>query len=277
MVKNLQPLVGATFHSVEVFRPEINPQEYVGFSLEDNLPNSTILSIQNRLKYLLFQTSTVTLLSHLAFTGWWIFDPNSQHFPHRFDYQPKNSSGAVNPKHVKARFHTDKGLLLYSDPRLLGKIRIFPTWEQTLNSRYLINQSPVVDSPAGELHLLNSLDKTSRRIRDVILDQSVAGGVGNYLAGEVLHRAFLSGWEPAKNLLLYQRQNLITAIREVLAEAADQKSFTWLQVFQKAGQPCGRCHSIIVREAWGRRGSYLCPVCQPRLHSTPPEVRYAGE
>uniref|UniRef100_UPI002481E0A9 zinc finger domain-containing protein n=1 Tax=Tessaracoccus bendigoensis TaxID=72764 RepID=UPI002481E0A9 len=37
-----------------------------------------------------------------------------------------------------------------------------------------------------------------------------------------------------------------------------------LNVYGRAGQPCRRCGTPIVREAFTNRSSHFCPVCQRR-------------
>ena len=36
-----------------------------------------------------------------------------------------------------------------------------------------------------------------------------------------------------------------------------------LDVYGRAGLPCGRCGTAVVREDFMNRGSHFCPVCQP--------------
>jgi formamidopyrimidine-DNA glycosylase len=37
-----------------------------------------------------------------------------------------------------------------------------------------------------------------------------------------------------------------------------------LHVYGRTGEPCDRCGSLVVREAFMNRSSFRCPRCQPR-------------
>lgn len=224
-------------------------------------PNTnTICSISRRGKFILFHfTNNLTMASHLGFTGWWIPDWAKEQSPRRF-LHPMD----IN-RHTRVTIQTDKGPIYLIDPRCLSRHRIFTTQEQCLNSRHLCRMGPDADSDLGQLVLKTALPKTGRRIRDVIMDQQIASGVGNYLACESLHRARLHGSEPAKKLTDNQVSLLLSSIRECIQLAESQDNTNWWCVFQRKTCACG---AKVIREAWGKRGHYRCTVCQK-----PPLVR----
>jgi formamidopyrimidine-DNA glycosylase len=48
--------------------------------------------------------------------------------------------------------------------------------------------------------------------------------------------------------------------RDLYGAAGDHRSF--LQVYQREGQPCRRCRTAIERGRWSNRSTYFCPKCQ---------------
>ncbi|TDE95755.1 bifunctional DNA-formamidopyrimidine glycosylase/DNA-(apurinic or apyrimidinic site) lyase [Occultella glacieicola] len=119
----------------------------------------------------------------------------------------------------------------------------------------------------------------SRGIKRVLLDQEVVSGVGNIYADEALWRARLHYARPTDRLRARQVADLLDAATEVMSEAlvAGGTSFDALyvnvngasgyfdrslNVYGQEGEPCPRCGTPIVREAFMNRSSYFCPSCQ---------------
>lgn len=123
-------------------------------------------------------------------------------------------------------------------------------------------------------------------IKRLLLDQTVVSGIGNIYADEALWQARLHYAKPGETLTRAAAVNVLTAAREVMANAlaAGGTSFDALYVnvngesgyfdrslnaYGQEGLPCPRCGSPIRREAFMNRSSYRCPRCQraPRRHS----------
>ncbi len=119
----------------------------------------------------------------------------------------------------------------------------------------------------------------ARPLVDVLLDQSIAAGIGNVFKSEVL---FACGLAPTRALASVERSRLrdVYALARAMLQqgARDGHRDTvhvvdprWpraqgdqLWVYDRGRRPCRRCGAAIVRAALGvdRRGTYLCPVCQ---------------
>ena len=113
-----------------------------------------------------------------------------------------------------------------------------------------------------------------------MLDQTLVVGLGNIYVDEVLWRAKV---HPAKSSQLITGKEA-RAIHEqtisVLEQAVDKGGSTirtytnafgedgtmqdFHQVYDKAGQACSRCGSIIEKIQLGGRGTHFCPRCQRR-------------
>lgn len=116
-------------------------------------------------------------------------------------------------------------------------------------------------------------------VKRALLDQTLVSGIGNIYADEALWRVRLHGDRPADRLTRQQARDVLTAAAEVMGEALGQggTSFDSLYVnvngesgyferslfaYGRAGRPCDRCGTPIVRQAFMNRSSYFCPVCQ---------------
>jgi formamidopyrimidine-DNA glycosylase len=132
-----------------------------------------------------------------------------------------------------------------------------------------------------------------RRIRErrtglkrALLDQGLVSGIGNIYADEALWAARFHYARPTDTLRRPDTARILEAATDVMtrALAAGGTSFDALyvnvngasgyfardlQAYGRAGRPCRRCASegretLVRRESFMNRSSYLCPHCQPR-------------
>ena len=128
---------------------------------------------------------------------------------------------------------------------------------------------------------------TSRRnLHTFLLDQKKLSGLGNIYVNEALFHAGLHPLRAANSLSETEAMALYYAIRHVLREAVRQlgTSFShywrpdgtpgafqnFLHVFRRAGEPCLRCGTPIVRNGLGGRGAFFCPNGQSYGGDPPP-------
>ncbi|GGC94963.1 formamidopyrimidine-DNA glycosylase [Tersicoccus solisilvae] len=123
-------------------------------------------------------------------------------------------------------------------------------------------------------------------IKRALLDQSLISGIGNIYADESLWRARLHYARPTETLRRPEVERLLAACREVMGTALDAGGTSFdalyvnvngqsgyfdrsLAVYGQAGRLCPRCaangrHSVVRRDSFMNRGSFTCPVCQPK-------------
>ncbi|WP_028491534.1 Fpg/Nei family DNA glycosylase [Thioalkalivibrio sp. ALE19] len=113
-----------------------------------------------------------------------------------------------------------------------------------------------------------------RPLADVLLDQSLAAGIGNVYKSELL---FLHGCHPRTpvgrvsdpvlralhaDAVRLLRRNLRPGPR-ITRERAEPDAF--LYVYGREGEACRRCAAVVRRALLGQHGraTWWCPVCQP--------------
>lgn len=146
---------------------------------------------------------------------------------------------------------------------------------------------PRYDAPDGWAAFHAALRARRTGLKRALLDQTLISGVGNIYADEALWRARLHYARPTSTIRRGDADRLLAAVRDVLVEAiaAGGTSFDRLYVdadgasgyfarslnaYGRAGEPCPRCGTPIVREAFMNRSSFRCPRCQPRPRAAHP-------
>jgi formamidopyrimidine-DNA glycosylase len=121
------------------------------------------------------------------------------------------------------------------------------------------------------------------RVKALLLDQSVLGGVGNIYADESLFRARIHPARIAAGLTRLQTASLHRSLREILTAAIRLRGSSISdyvdpegnrgkyqqrhRVYQRTGKPCVRCKEPIRRIVVAGRSSHFCPSCQPAPRS----------
>jgi len=125
-----------------------------------------------------------------------------------------------------------------------------------------------------------ALSRRRSGIKRVLLDQTLASGIGNIYADESLFMAGLHYDQPADSLGRAEAEALLEAVRTVLQKALAEGGTSFdaqyvnvngqagyfahsLLAYGQQGKPCPRCGTTLVRESFMNRGSHLCPACQP--------------
>ena len=114
---------------------------------------------------------------------------------------------------------------------------------------------------------------TDAEIADALLDQSIMAGIGNVYKSEVLFLERVSPFTTVGSLPPETLAQIIRTARRQLKRnvgttqrrttGSGQRNALW--VYDRAGQPCARCATVIRRVLQGShaRSTYWCPACQP--------------
>lgn len=150
---------------------------------------------------------------------------------------------------------------------------------------YSLGPEPLEDGFDTQ-YLRRKLGSRKAQIKALLLDQKVVSGIGNIYVDEILYDARVHPRRKANTLLaeewdaLYAaiRRNLTAGIehrgttvrlyRDVLGRPGKHQNYLW--VFEKHGEPCPGCGSVVVRENVAGRPTHFCPTCQPIPHENRP-------
>lgn len=236
-------------------------------ALETELPGKKITAIRRFGKFLLFEleaTSSASqnssLLVHLGMTG----------------QLTVTSSGAPIAPHTHVLFGLDNGReLRYRDVRRFGRMAYLADGCAQEKALGALGLDPL---EATEKQFADKLHARRARIKSVLLNQSVLRGIGNIYADESLWRAKIHPMRIAANLSAREVRALYKAVQAVLNEAirlrgssvsdyvdADGQRGSFQQrhrVYQRHGEKCSRCGTIIKRAIVAGRSSHFCPRCQ---------------
>jgi formamidopyrimidine-DNA glycosylase len=152
-------------------------------------------------------------------------------------------------------------------------------WSGSLPSQVAHIARDPLDPAFDDDAFLGALARRSSGVKRVLLDQNVVSGVGNIYADEALWAARLHGERPASSISRRRARELLEAVREVLDRALIEGGTSFdelyvnvngasgyfahsLNAYGRAGLPCPRCGTPMVREAFMNRSSHRCPRCQ---------------
>jgi formamidopyrimidine-DNA glycosylase len=137
--------------------------------------------------------------------------------------------------------------------------------------------------------LSKRLARTTRAIKNVLLDQTVIAGVGNIYADEALFAARIHPLRRANELAQDEVRRLNRAVKLTLRRAVRHRGSTLRdyvdaegvggafqnlhRVYDRAGEPCRSCSHPIERIVLGGRSTHFCPNCQPPRPAPVPHRR----
>ena len=250
--------------SVEIRYPKMIKTDLDEF--QNEVPGKEIQSMGRRGKYLLFYLTDKVLISHLRMEGKYFYYPGQ--VPER--------------KHAHVLIHfEDGGTLVYEDVRKFGTMELLAP---DLLEAYFIskNLGPEPTEQDFDLEIfIGALKKSKKPIKSHLLNQTLVAGLGNIYVDEVLWRAKVHPSRTSKSLSAQEARKVHDQTIEVLGQAVEKGGSTirtytnafgedgtmqdFHQVYDKAGQACSRCGSMIEKIQLGGRGTHFCPKCQRRM------------
>lgn len=246
-------------------------------ALEQFLPNSRIRDVRRYGKFLLFdlepsdrESRNFSLLIHLGMTGQIVVSPpEAPILPHTHVFLSLDDSREFR----------------YTDIRRFGNIRMLDEAAR----RELLENVGLDPLQATEAEFAERIKSRGARIKALLLDQSVLGGMGNIYTDESLWRARIHPARLGANLRADEIRKLYRAIRDVLKEAIRYRGSSVSdyvdaegnrgrfqlrhRVYRRKGQKCFRCGTAIRRTIVAGRSSYFCPHCQTPPRSNGGAVR----
>jgi formamidopyrimidine-DNA glycosylase len=261
-------VTGRTITGVAVLHPRPVRRHLAGpADFAAQLGGQTFAEPRRRGKYLwLPLAGGDAVLAHLGMSG-------------QFRLERPDSPLAPNTRIV---FGLDTGdsELRFVDQRMFGGLSISPGGAELPNEIAHIGRDPFDESfDLGAA--VRSLRLRRTGIKRALLDQQLVSGIGNIYADEALWRARTHYARPTQTMSRPQAAAVLTAATEVMSAALGQGGTSFdalyvnvngtsgyfdrsLAVYGRAGQPCPRCGTPILREPFMNRSSFRCPRCQRR-------------
>ena len=264
VVRALSPIVtGRRILAAELNLKRIAP----GISRQrfnHQLQNARITAVGRRGKYILFHLeSGHVLTTHLRMTGKFVSLTTDESLP---------------PYAYVIFYLDDDRRLVFCDMRQFGRMQIFKDPLRPPKELQTLAPEPLSDDFTEE-YFLNTLARSGRPLKHLLLDQTRVLGLGNIYAVEALFLAGVSPMKAANKLSKPRARKLYQAIRDVLQEAIDAGSTLKIdladgngsyfgtaerfwRVYEREGEPCVKCGKRIRRVVQGGRSTYFCPGCQ---------------
>src|SRR5699024_1760841 len=256
-----------TIEQVTIYWPNIIKHPSIE-QFSDALQGQTIHEVTRVGKFLLFTMDDYVLVSHLRMEGKYSVDPKEEPLK----------------KHTHVVFDFSSGKQLrYNDVRKFGTMHLFE--KGTERHEKPLNQLGPDPFEEGFTHdyFYEKLQKTTRAIKNVLLDQSVVAGLGNIYVDETLHIAQIHPLTLANALTKEEAKRIQEVAIEVLSLAVKQGGTTIrsyvngqgemgmfqqeLHVYGQEDTPCTTCGSTILKIKVGGRGTHFCSSCQPEERS----------
>jgi formamidopyrimidine-DNA glycosylase len=261
--RGLQPhLQGRTIVRVDVLQPRL--RSLVEPALPGRLQDETIVRVGRRAKYILiFLANKTVWVFHLGMSGKLI------HVDAAIPMQKHDHMVATLDNGRELRYH---------DPRRFGlSVVVAEARLHELPQLRHLGLDPF-DSQFDGPYLHAFTKRSARRIRDLLLDQQVVAGVGNIYANEILFRVGIRPTHRACRLPRSKVEQIAAMIPKVLGDAirwcgtsfsdyrdADDNFGAFqkrLRVYDREGEKCRSCPSVIKRLPLGNRSVFYCSACQ---------------
>ena len=214
-----------------------------------------IVRIGRRGKFIRFDLSKDTMLVHLRMSG---------------DLRVGDRSDSLG-NHIRLALHLDKGLQLgFNNPRKFGRVWLLSDPQDVLGK---LGPEPFAPDLTPDL-FYQMLNGRKRQIKPLLLDQEFLAGMGNIYTDEALNLTMIHPLTRSDQLSKKAAARLLKYIREVLAEGIKRNgaSIDWVyqggdfqnhfRVYQRTGEPCPACGTLIERVVVGQRSTHFCPTCQ---------------
>ena len=256
-------ILGKKITSIDIRYPKMIKTDLDQFQKE--LPGQVVKSMGHRGKYLLFYLTDKVLISHLRMEG-------------KYFYYPTNVPERKHD-HIFIQFE-DGGTLVYEDLRKFGTMELLAPelLDAYFASKKLGPEPTEQDFDLGRFK--RALKRSKKPIKSHLLDQTLVAGLGNIYVDEVLWRAKVHPSRLSNSLTAQEARKVHDQTIAVLGLAVEKGGSTirtytnafgedgtmqnFHQVYDKAGQACSRCGSIIEKIQLGGRGTHFCPKCQRR-------------
>lgn len=171
------------------------------------------------------------------------------------------------------------GELAFSDLRKFAKIVLVDT-DKVMGLKEIKALGIDAMDPKFDVQYFQTLleKRPKRKIRDILMDQTLIAGIGNIYLSEVLYASGILPTRLASKINPEESKKLHQVIIKTLKKAIKMRGTSdsdyrdtsgapggfqkVLQVYRKTGKKCPKCATIIERRKMGQRSVFFCATCQ---------------
>ncbi|MCL2280786.1 bifunctional DNA-formamidopyrimidine glycosylase/DNA-(apurinic or apyrimidinic site) lyase [Candidatus Saccharibacteria bacterium] len=269
-------IIGRKILDVEILNEK--SFSFAGSFLAKNVIGAKITIVRRRGKVLIIDLdNNFSLVIHLKMTGQMVVRGDKEWGAGH----PTNSLiGRLPDKSTRVIFSLrGDAKLFFNDQRKFGWIKLLPTNEVD-KIKFLVEMGPEPwEEKIDEKFTKNVRRHGNSMIKSIILNQSVIAGIGNIYADESLWMAKIHPKTRVKNLPDKKLKEICHAAGEIMQKSIDSGGSTmqtyvradgtrgdylekFANVFNRQGQPCPRCKTLIIKIKVAGRGTHICPKCQ---------------
>lgn len=265
-----------------------DPNFFAAFRKE--ISGKKVLSVERRAKNILMNLSSKmpvqkTILLHLKMTGHLLYGKykflkkENKWIPDEAKDSPLHDP-FNRFVHVVFSFSNGKQLA-FSDTRKFGKITLLDT-HTAHTTKHLNNLGPEPLDPKFRFEKFAKCLSASRRrkIKTVLMDQSIIAGIGNIYSDEVLWRAGVNPERKVKDVGEPELKLMFKAIKETLTKGidfggdsmSDYRNIQGLpgkfqlhhEAYRRTKEKCRKksCNGIICRKVVNGRSAHFCSIHQ---------------
>jgi formamidopyrimidine-DNA glycosylase len=247
------------------------------------LTGNAIKEIDRRGKLMIFRLKHggLDVLVHLKMTGQLIYEKEVGKRVDLVAGGHKLSASDIENlpnEHTRIVFvFNDGSELFFNDLRLFGYMKLA---EDAAVQKALkkFGPEPLTNDFTFAYFLSLFKKRKNTNLKALLLNQELIAGLGNIYVDEACWCAGIKPMRRVGSISPAQQQKLFTCIPKILKEALKHRGTTFrnfldssgrkgnytdfLKVYDRDGEPCKRCKTIIKKTRAAGRGTHYCPGCQ---------------
>ncbi len=199
----------------------VNPFEHYQ-KLKNNLPTEIKeIGTKGKFMYIKFKNDLILGIS-LGLTGGWFYlknESNKYQFPDSTDNNEivDYMQGYVKnaQEHINVEFEFEKGKILFHDQLSFGTIKVFDDevdFNKKLNTIGIDIMDNEIDFDKFNL-VIKKKSNLDKHIGNVLMNQKVISGIGNYLRADALWHAKISPFRKVKDLTDKELEDIYNSLR----------------------------------------------------------------
>lgn len=260
--------IKAKILQVNVYQPRL--RELIDKDFAKRIEGAIIVDLRRKAKYMLMDLSNgQTIIWHFGMSG-------------KIKIESEKNFSLEKHDHVVIK--TDKGYIVYNDPRRFGLVLLSES--DKLVQHHLFSKVGLDpwDKNLTSEYLQKKFAPKKTNIKQALLDQEIICGIGNIYASEILYHARILPTRNCESITKKEIDNIIKWTRIVLEEAIKAGGSTihdyqrpngdigYFQekhcVYNKTGQKCPECHCNfsktggIQKIVQGGRSTFYCATLQ---------------